>query len=80
MNAAASWKEHREMVKRSSPDPSWGTTPGSLKGDASTWIMLAVLLVLAGIVGVGAIALVNFNQMHEVATGSQDTPSSALKK
>jgi hypothetical protein len=71
-----SWKEYEQMVKRSSPDPSWGTTPGSLKGDASTWIMLAVILVAAGIVGVGAIALVNFNQMNEVPTGSQDMPSS----
>jgi hypothetical protein len=57
-----------------------GRPADSLKGDAWTWIMLAVLLVLGAIVGVGGIALVNFNQMHEVATGSQDTPSSALKK
>ena len=63
------------MVKRSSPDPSWGTTPGSLKGDAATWIILAVLLALGAFVGVGAIALADLNQQNQVATGSQNAPN-----
>jgi hypothetical protein len=49
--------------------------PPSTQVDASTWIMLAVLLILALVIALGSLALTRWNQQVEVPTGSQTVPT-----
>jgi hypothetical protein len=48
---------------------------GSSKSDATTWVILAGLLVLGFVIGVGGIALANLNEQGQMATTSEPTPS-----
>jgi hypothetical protein len=46
----------------------------SSESNAWTWIILAVLLVLGALIGVGLLALTNFTQQSQMPTGSQTVP------
>ena len=50
--------------------------PPSAGASASTWIILAGLLVLGALIGLGLMGIMSYNQQGETATGSQTVPSS----
>jgi hypothetical protein len=47
----------------------------SSRVDAWTWIMLAILLALGVLIGLGGLALTHWNQQMETPTGSQTVPT-----
>jgi hypothetical protein len=48
---------------------------GTSKSDATTWVILAGLLVLGFLVGLGGIAITDFNQQGQLAAEAQTTPN-----
>jgi hypothetical protein len=49
--------------------------PPSTQSDAWTWIMIAILLVLATGIAFGSLALTRWNHWVEQPTGSQTVPT-----
>lgn len=49
---------------------------GTTAPDHSVWVILAGLIVLAVLVGFGALALINATQQVQAPTGSQTVPTS----